>query len=310
MTTAKRRMANAGKTFFFATHWLKESVCEDTVIVYNFCRTIDDIADSVPIRPTRETDLQSVIKALENEAQSHPLVEPLRPLMQRFPEIQSPLIALVRACMEDVPSLQITDESDLRKYAHGVAGNVGLIMYPLLGGTDPAGRARAAELGVAMQYTNIARDILEDLSRSRIYLPSAWLSKSTENITRATFDKHEHAIIQAVERLLEQAKAHYTSGLSGLAYLHPRNRFAITVAARCYEAIGLRVLRNGKLSRTRAVVPLMQKALLALKIACSWSRQAKQHVRARSAMASTVNGATHQPASKTSAVLQQTLGPL
>lgn len=310
MTTAKRRMANAGKTFFFATHWLKDSVCEDTVVVYNFCRTIDDIADTVPVSPTREADLQSVIQALKNDAQSHPLVEPLKPLLQRFPEIQLPLIALVRACKEDCPSLQIEDESDLRQYAHGVAGNVGLIMYPLLGGTDPAGRARAAELGVAMQYTNIARDILEDLSRSRIYLPSSWLSKSNGNITRATFADHESTIISAVERLLKQAKAHYASGLSGLAYLHPRNRFAITVAARCYEAIGLRVIRNGKLSRTRVVVPLMQKALLALKIACVWPRQSKQYIRTRSAMASTVNGATHQPANKTSPVLQQTVGPL
>ena len=264
-------MAKAGKTFFFATRWLNNSIYNDTVILYNFCRTIDDIADEAPITPKREQALTHVLEALNFDHISHPIVDPLRHILKRFPEIRRPLIALVVACRGDTPTLHIEDEENLEHYAHGVAGNVGLLMYPLLGGKDPAGRTYAARLGIAMQYTNIARDIIEDLTRGRVYLPSTWLANSSKSLTIESFNAHEARIATAVTMLLERANHHYAYGLRGLSYLDSRNRFAITVAARCYQAIGSRVLQNQKLSRSRAVVPLSQKLLLTAKIALGWS---------------------------------------
>lgn len=269
MNHAKLRMARAGKTFFFATRWLHKSVVDDTVAVYNFCRTVDDIADATPVCHDRNQLLLTLIESLRSDCYTHDSVEPLRQLLNRFPEIRSPLIALVKGCLEDLPSLTIKTERELARYAHGVAGNVGLVMYPILGGTEPRGKTHAASLGIAMQYTNIARDVLEDLSRNRIYLPSTWLTDINTSLSHLNLQTHESIIVYAVQRLLKKAEEYYQYGLSGLHYLDHHNRFGIKVAARCYEAIGRRIIQNGTLVRKRAVVPLTTKALIALSIAVS-----------------------------------------
>lgn len=269
MSGAKLRMARAGKTFFFATRWLHTSVVDDTIAVYNFCRTVDDIADAEPAHRDRNEQLLTLIESLRSDSHTHESVEPLRALLLRFPEIRAPLIALVKGCLEDLPSLTITTERDLARYAHGVAGNVGLVMYPILGGTTPRGKTHAASLGIAMQYTNIARDVLEDLARNRIYLPSAWLADIKDPVSHLDLKAHEPIIVCAVQQLLKRAHQYYEFGLSGLHYLDDRNRFAIKVAARCYEAIGRRIIQNDTLARQRAVVPFTTKALMALSIALS-----------------------------------------
>jgi phytoene synthase len=155
------------------------------------------------------------------------------------------------------------DEEDLERYAFGVAGNVGLIMYPILGGRAEAGRSFAADLGIAMQYTNIARDIFEDLSRDRVYIPSSWVEEGDVRELLAGTSSTERKVVQAVSRLLARADERYARGLSGITYLAPENRFGIKVAARCYAAIGERVIRDGHLTRERAIVPLSRKIVLA-----------------------------------------------
>jgi phytoene synthase len=173
------------------------------------------------------------------------------------------LAALVEACRTDDPSLHINDEGDLERYAFGVAGNVGLIMYPILGGVAEAGRSHAADLGIAMQYTNIARDVFEDLARDRTYLPNSWLAGRTVRNLLHESPGGEPVVVEAIRRLLHAADARYARGLAGIEYLAPENRFAIRVAARCYAAIGERVIREGRLCRERAVVPLTRKIALA-----------------------------------------------
>lgn len=256
-------ISRAGKTFYFATRWLDRDVRHDTVMTYNFCRQVDDIADARPALPERDSTLCSIAEAVRGKDRRHPLVSPLIPLMERHPEIQEPLVALVEACRNDTPALRIQDEEDLVLYAHGVAGNVGLIMYPILGGTSPLGRTYAADLGIAMQCTNIARDVLEDRAHGRLYLPHSWLTDSAAQDSLDASSHSEDVVVEAVQRLLAFAAERYHRGLSGLQYLAPGNRFAIQVAATCYAAIGTRVIRNGRLARARAVVPLRQKILLA-----------------------------------------------
>lgn len=262
-------ISRAGKTFYFASRWLEKGVRDDTVLAYNFCRTVDDIADSRPAHSDRDARLRAIANAVRQLDGDHALVSPLLPVINRYPEIQEPLVALVEACRADLPTLSITDEHDLARYAHGVAGNVGLIMYPILGGRSPLGRAHAADLGIAMQYTNIARDILEDRAHGRIYLPHSWLAGRDLRTLLDTPSDTEEVVVRAVQHLLTLADERYAHGLSGLRYLAAGNRFAIRVAATCYAAIGARVIRNGRLARNRAVVPLSKKILLACQLGLS-----------------------------------------
>lgn len=266
MSNEMRLISQAGKTFYFATLWLEKSVRCHAALAYDFCRTVDDIADGVLSTTERDTQLRAIGRAVLVGDTDHELVRPLAPLLARYPEIREPLAALVDACREDTPSLNITSEEDLVHYAHGVAGNVGLIMYPILGGEVSAGLSYAADLGIAMQCTNIARDVFEDLARDRVYLPRGWLGgRDMRELLDRRFGSEE-VVVAAVKRLLRLADERYARGLSGLQYLAPENRFAIKVAARCYAAIGERVIREGRLSRERAVVPLARKVVLACSI--------------------------------------------
>jgi phytoene synthase len=267
MNAEMRLIRRAGKTFYFATLWLPKQVGLDAARAYDFCRAIDDWADATPAPPDRESRLRQIATAVREMDESIDLVRPLLPLIARFPEIREPLAALVDACREDIPELQIVDEGDLERYAHGVAGNVGLIMYPILGGRSPLGRACAVDLGIAMQFTNIARDIFEDHTRGRVYLPQSWLAGvSRERYLDGVFPNSE-VVVAAVRNILELAEDRYARGLTGLHYLAPQNRFGIEVAAQCYRAIGGRVLRKGSLSRSRAVIPMHSKILIATSVA-------------------------------------------
>lgn len=263
MSGEMRLISKAGKTFYFATLWLEKGVRYDAALAYDFCRTVDDIADGDLSRPERDERLHEIARAVTTGDTDNDLVRPLAPLLARYPEVRAPLASLVDACRDDVPSLRISNERDLERYAFGVAGNVGLIMYPILGGSVAAGRSYAADLGIAMQCTNIARDVFEDLGRGREYLPSAWLGEQALSHLLAERAGSEEVVVEAVRRLLRLADERYARGLSGLGYLAPENRFAIRVAARCYAAIGERVIRGGHLARERAVVPLARKIALA-----------------------------------------------
>jgi phytoene synthase len=116
---------------------------------------------------------------------------------------------------------------------------------------------------MAMQGTNIARDIVEDLERGRVYIPSTWLDRGDLLQLLANDGRYEQSVVQAVGKLLRWAGERYSRGLSGLHYLAPENRFAIQVAARCYAAIGDRVIVQGRLARRRATVSLGKKIALA-----------------------------------------------
>ncbi|HEX9102111.1 MAG TPA: squalene/phytoene synthase family protein, partial [Polyangia bacterium] len=141
--------------------------------------------------------------------------------------------------------------SDLRGYCARVAATVGVLVTCLLGERRAAALARACDLGVAMQLTNIARDVGEDARRGRVYLPASLLA-------RVGGDRPA-----AVRALLERADAHYRAADRGVPLLPGDCRFAIASARNIYSAIGAAIARNGYDSITRrAYVPLPRKLLL------------------------------------------------
>jgi len=257
-------MARAGRTFFFASLWLERRVRRDAAVLYCFCRAVDDLADGSPAGPARSAVFESILQDLETGRATGGLTGGAVDLIHRYPQMKEPLRELVRACRRDGPGIDLADEGELLEYARGVAGTVGLVMYPLLGGTDPAGRAHAEALGIAMQCTNIARDVIEDLKQRRVYLPRTWRNGEAIDGLLSGDAAAEACTLRAVRRLLQVAEEQYHFGLSGLSYLHPRCRRAIEIAARCYADIGTRIFEGQGLARQRAVVPLRRKVMIAL----------------------------------------------
>jgi 15-cis-phytoene synthase len=157
--------------------------------------------------------------------------------------------------------------ADLKAYAVRVAGTVGAMMAMLMGECAPDIVARACALGVAMQFTNIARDVGEDARAGRLYLPLEWLREGGIDpeafLSRPVFSA---ALAGIVHRLLEVADLHYATSESAITRLPATCRPGIMAARMLYAEIGREVERSGCNSvDRRAVVQPLRKAMLMAK---------------------------------------------
>ena len=150
-----------------------------------------------------------------------------------------------------------------------VAGSVGAMMAVLMGVRDAAALARATDLGVAMQLTNIARDVGEDARAGRVYLPLAWLAEAGLDADRfLAAPRHDAALASVVGRLVAAADTLYARADAGIAALPRDCRPAIRAARLIYAEIGREVVRAGCDSVTRrAVVSKRRKLALAAQAA-------------------------------------------
>lgn len=259
-------MAASGKTFFQAARLLPGEVRDRVVALYAFCRYVDDLADestqSVAVRSHQLDELQQ--RLLDDRNAGHtgasPWLEATRGLS---PAGRRAAATLVGAAREDLYQKQPETEAELISYAFGVAGTVGLMMAEMLGARRQGARA-AVELGIAMQLSNIARDVVQDLRSNRFYLPACWIS-ATE-IERAVTQQDTQArslLMTATLRLLTLADAFYDSAFSGIWTLPWRVRWSILAAALCYREIGVRVGKDIPASwKGRTVVPRWRKLML------------------------------------------------
>ncbi len=259
-TGAEAVLARAGRTFHLASRFLPARMRVDAAELYAFCRRMDDLADDSAEGGGGE--LARVIEALERD----PLGEEAEAvgwpvdLEARFSGISKVAVTLTRALAADTGPRRIATESELLEYAFGVAGTVGLMMCRVLD-APPAGAPAASHLGIAMQLTNIARDVREDRGRDRIYLPAEWVAP--QSVDAALDGGDPQSLIAATRRLLSLADRYYVSAHAGMRYLPLQARAAILAAASCYREIGVVVGRDIPASwQRRAVVVGRRKAAL------------------------------------------------
>ena len=174
------------------------------------------------------------------------------------------LDALLEGFEWDAAARRYDSLAELEAYAARVAGAVGAAMAMLMGERSAEGVARACDLGVAMQLSNIARDVGEDARAGRLYLPQGWLRAAGIDpdawLARPSFGP---ALAGVVERLLHRADALYRRADSGIAALPRACRPGIGAARHLYAEIGRQVARHGHDSvGRRAVVPPARKLRL------------------------------------------------
>ena len=241
-------LATSGESFFWARRFLGRKMGHDAAVLYSFCRVLDDMADGdIPDGPAHLRQIQSLL--MQGEWTQHPVLKHYAPLVEAYRLPHDVIGSLVEGLMDDqAPQVLIKDEASLIRYAYKVAGTVGLLMCNILNNEDPRAKAHAVDLGIAMQLTNIARDVVEDAKMGRRYLPGEWVNHlSPEDIVLASKDPQSHEgtlITLAVERLLELAEVYYASGRAGLSYLPLRAHFSIGVAAKVYRQIGRQLLKS------------------------------------------------------------------
>jgi phytoene synthase len=247
--TSEESLAANGKSFHWARRFLGARMGNDAARLYAFCRLLDDMADGdIEDGPARLRAIRDDLAA--GRPGDDPALRSFLPLMaqKRFPA--EVLIALIDGLLEDQAQVvALADEAALLRYAYRVAGTVGLLMCHVLDCHTPAARAHAIDLGIAMQLTNIARDVLEDAGMNRRYIPGDWVAGASpaDILTAATApgsdgcaDVHSD-VTAAVARLLNMAEAFYASGAQGYRYLPFRAHLSIAVAARVYRQIGVQL---------------------------------------------------------------------
>lgn len=241
-------LATSGESFFWARRFLGKKMGHDAAVLYSFCRVLDDMADGD--LPDGFEHLAAIQASLEKgEWNDHALLRHHAPMVNEYNLPKDVIASLVEGLMDDqADEVLLPDEESLIQYAYKVAGTVGLLMCEILNNSDPKAKPHAVDLGIAMQLTNIARDVVEDARMGRRYLPGSWVGNmSPEDILDAALDPYGPdgvQITRAVERLLDLAESYYASGRAGLAYLPARAHFSIGVAAKVYRQIGRQLLRS------------------------------------------------------------------
>ena len=263
-------LARHGKSFYWASFFLGSQLADRAARLYEFCRFVDDLADGD--LPYRQESLEDIRACLENpNSENDGLTIPeLSNFIDLAQQNNIPLSAareLLDGMLLDQQPTQLTTERELLRYCHAVAGTVGLMMCRVLECAEPRAEAFAIDLGIAMQLTNISRDILEDAKMGRRYLPSDWFESvvSVDDIANAESDCLQ-PVTQVIDRLLQLSETYYASALMGIRLLPFRSRLSIAIALRVYRQIGW-VLRRQDLAwwKGRVMVGKTEKARLSLR---------------------------------------------
>jgi phytoene synthase len=253
------------RSFFLASLLLPEIVREAAYALYGFCRLSDDAVDVEGGQMGAVSRLRARLEKIYAGAPApEPVDRALADAVARFAIPRSALDALLEGLEWDVEGRAYESIEDVYAYATRVAGSVGVMMAALMGARSPDLVARACDLGVAMQLTNIARDVGEDARAGRLYLPRAWMREAGVDPDAWLRDPvFTPGIAAVVDRLLRQADALYARADLGIGRLPAAFRPAIFAARRLYAEIGVRLSRRGLDSVSlRTSVPPWRKAQL------------------------------------------------
>ena len=264
-------LKNGSRTFHAASKVLPRKVADPAIALYAFCRLADDAVDLGTDRAAAVARLRLRLDGCyRGQPMPHPADRAFAAVVAQFAIPRELPEALLEGLQWDAQSRRYETLNDLTAYAARVAGSVGAMMTLVMGARAPEVVARACDLGVAMQLTNIARDVGEDARAGRLYLPLQWLREAGIDpeafLARPAFSPE---IATVVQRLLDAAEVLYARGGLGIAHLPLSCRPGIHAARALYAEIGREVERAGLDSiAQRAVVSTRRKlAVLARRLA-------------------------------------------
>lgn len=171
---AQAKAAASGSSFYYAFKFLPPPRRAAITAFYAFCREVDDVVDEVHDQGVAATKLawwQQEVQRLFAGQPTHPAMKALQPHLQPFGIEARHLLAVIEGCQMDLQQSRYLDFAGLERYCHLVAGVVGEVASAIFGRHDAQTVAYAHKLGLAMQLTNIIRDVGDDARRGRIYLP-------------------------------------------------------------------------------------------------------------------------------------------
>ena len=249
-----------GKSFYWASFFLPSKNKNAASELYSICRYFDDLADETPTDQSEK--LKSEFEQICNNVE--------HPINKFFKSNNIPIQILgdlIQGLIQDQKLVRIQTEKDLIKYSYQVAGTVGLMMQPLILVKNKNANKHAVDLGIAMQLTNIARDIYEDAIMNRVYLPKEWLKEiSIEHLKRDSTEEIQTQMSAILRKLIDLSEIYYQNGFSGMKYIPIKTRLAIFFAAKIYRAIGIKIkVNNYQYSNKRVYLNKLNKLWVTIK---------------------------------------------
>jgi phytoene synthase len=262
IAACRAMLRHGSRSFFAASFLLPRTVREPASALYAFCRLADDAVDVDAASAGAIDRLRAGLeRAYAGRPRAHPVERAFAETVSRFAIPRDLPEALIDGLAWDAEGRRYEDLAALHAYSARVAGTVGAMMALLMGVRAPALLARACDLGVAMQLTNIARDVGEDARAGRLYLPLRWLEQAgIDGDAWLAKPKFTEILGEVVARVLHAANELYRRADSGIAALPRSCRPGIRAARLLYAEIGNELARSGfdSISR-RTVVPVARK---------------------------------------------------
>jgi phytoene synthase len=233
--TTKNYLSIYAKSFNWSGFFLPKKIYSRCSKLYDFCRTIDNIADQNTDLEIKKKELEKFKMKFEQKNQQDSVIKNMCDLMSESNISKKIVNDLFDGVESDLKKeVRIKTEKELLVYSYRVAGTVGLMMAKILGVKKKESLQRAIDLGIAMQLTNIARDVVEDENKNRIYL-----IKNSED----TFLE--------IKKIIYKADSFYDSSFVGIKDIPLSCRFSIVVARRVYRQIGKKILQKKDISSYR-----------------------------------------------------------
>jgi phytoene synthase len=259
-------------TFYFASLFLSPERRKAIWAVYAFCRTADDIVDTSEQPAARLSEIDSwqseLLAAYSGRAQ-HPAMIAFADAVTKFDVPIEPALQLLRGARNDVTTRRYETYDELREYCYLVASTVGLMTSPILG-YAPGALEYGVALGLAMQMTNIMRDVGEDAAMGRIYLPAEDFRRFGYSEDRLMDGVVDDSFVEMMRFEISRIRRIYDEATPGIELLVPESRYAVRLALRLYSQILDEIEHNGyDVFSRRAFVPLRSRLTTALMTALS-----------------------------------------
>ncbi len=262
------------KSFYFATRFFPPDLARSAHAIYWFCRTTDDLVDEAPTVDQGRRNLgeweQAVRSGFMGARPRNPILRAFFDTVDRHQIPAEYPLDLIEGCRMDLNQVRYRNFAELRVFCYRVASTVGLMMCKVIGfrqpGLEESALPKAIDLGIAMQLTNILRDVGDDLRLGRIYLPQ----DEMEEFGYTPDDLAARRINDPFRRLMaaqaKRARDYYASAEPGIAMLNPRGAYSVKIASDVYRQILAVIERNHyQVFERRAVVPSVQKYWLTLR---------------------------------------------
>jgi phytoene synthase len=238
MASAESVLAAKGRSFYWARHLLGTLHAQRATRLYHLCRYIDDLADEGDSTALAQQALSGAAASIRDGYSNDPVIQDGLALMHECGIDAGIFLDLIAGVQSDLEPVRMPDLDSLLRYCYRVAGTVGLMMCRVLDTDVRAAYPHAIDLGIAMQLTNICRDIAADAAVDRRYLPASMVGDLSPERLLCPTEELSFPLRACVSSLLDCAETYYQSGELGLSYLPVRARGGMLVAARVYREIG------------------------------------------------------------------------